>query len=78
MKTDNPGAISITVPIFSHAKSYINVSTENQELNKVEVRYDVDAAPIFSQAKSCINMSTATQGLNKEVVRYDVDSLEAI
>ena len=37
LKTDNPGAVSVAVPIFSHAKSCINVSTENQELNKVEV-----------------------------------------
>ena len=54
------------------------MSTENQELNKVDVKYDVDAAPIFSHAKPCINVSTTGQGLNKKVIRYDGDSLEAI
>nr|POE91612.1 hypothetical protein CFP56_25654 [Quercus suber] len=86
LKTDKPGVVSTATPIFSHAKSCINVSKEIQGLNKEEVRYDVDSmeaivagvVPIFSLAKSCINVSKESQGLNKEEVRYDVDSLEAI
>ena len=54
------------------------MSTKNQELNKVDVKYNVDAAPIFSHAKPCINVSTTGQGLNNEVIGYDGDSLEAI
>ena len=54
------------------------MSTENQELKKVDARYNVEAAPIFSHAKPCINVSTTGQGLNNEVIRYDGDSLEAI
>ena len=54
------------------------MSIENQELNKVDVKYNVDAAPIFSHAKPCINVSTTGQGLNKKVIRNDGDSLEEI
>ena len=86
LKIDKLGVVSAAAPIFSHAKSCINVSKEIQGLNKEEVRYVVDsveasvsaAAPIFSHAKSCITVSKECQGLNKEEVRYDVDSLEAI
>ena len=33
LKTDKPHAVLVDVPIFCHAKSRINVSTENKELN---------------------------------------------
>ena len=78
LKPCNSDAVSVDVPIFSHAESRITVSTENQELKKVDARYNVEAAPIFSHAKPCINVPTTGQGLNNEVIGYDGDSLEAI
>ena len=43
LKTDKPGVVLATARIFSHAKSCMNVSKENQGLNNEEVKYDVDS-----------------------------------
>jgi len=43
LKIDKPSVVSATAPIFSHAKSCINVSKESQGLNNEKVKYDVDS-----------------------------------
>ncbi|KAK9985096.1 hypothetical protein SO802_034621 [Lithocarpus litseifolius] len=90
LKTDNLGVGSAAAPIFSQAKSCINVSKESQGLNKEAVSCDVDSleairieefnvgAPTFSHAKSFVNVPMGSQGLHKEEVNSDVDSLGAI